>query len=144
MLEVLIVVAVFGLLATLAALSLRSAHMRLRDTQRLSDISALQSSLRQYWLEKATYPVSASLDLGRPGVNADALTRDGFTSVAEAKPPFYLNHMPIGPKPGEYYRYQGGANGYSLRFQTESDTVYGQANVYFAHAGGVDMKDEQK
>jgi len=143
-LEILIVVAVFGLLATLAALSISSSRARMRDAQRLSDISVLQSALSQHWLEKATFPVSAGVLLGVPGTNTDVLTGSGFASAADAKAPIYLQHVPTGPKSGEYYKYHGGASGYSLRFQTESDTTFGKANVYYAHSSGVDQRDEEK
>ncbi|HEU0050799.1 MAG TPA: type II secretion system protein [Patescibacteria group bacterium] len=143
-LELIIVIAVFGLLATLWAISWNSARAELRDAQRLSDISVLRSALSQYWLEKATYPVATNLDLGKPGVNADALTPNGFVSKSDVGTSVYLSPIPQGPKTGEYYRYHGGATGYSIRFQTERVTAFGNANVYFAHASGIDTKDEEK
>lgn len=143
-LELLIVLAVFGLLATLAIFSLNSSRMGLRDAQRLSDINVLQNVLGRYWLEKATYPVSAGVNLGQPGTNTEVFSSAGFVSRNEATPPLYLNQIPVGPKGNEYYRYRGGPNGYSIRFKTEGDTVYGKANVYYAHASGVDLKDEEK
>lgn len=142
-LEILIVIAVFGLLATLAVLSLNSVRTRLRDTQRLSDISQLRAGLSQYWLDKATYPVSAGVNLGQSGTNTDVLTASGFAARNTATPPIYMN-VPTGPKSGEYYRYHGGPNGYTLRFQTESDTTLGKANVYYAHSSGIDNADEEK
>lgn len=143
-LEVLIVLAVFGLMATLAILSLNSTRARLRDAQRLSDVSTVRAALSQYWLEKATYPPSNGLNLGEPGSEAEAFTSKGFVKGDQAEAPAYLNRVPTGPRAGEYYRYRGGLNGYSLRFQTESDTEFGPANVYFAHANGVDQEDAEK
>ena len=143
-LEVLIVLAVFGLLATLAVLSLNSARARVRDAQRLSDVSTVRAALSQYWLEKATYPASGGVNLGQPGTNTEGFSGAGFVKHDDAQAPIYLNRLPTGPKSGEYYRYRGGANGYSIRFQTESDTEFGKANVYYAHAAGVDNKDEEK
>lgn len=144
-LEILIVLAVFGLLATLAVLSLNSARARVRDAQRLSDISTISAGLSRYWLEKATYPSNAGIELGKPGSNAEVLSAAGFEKRQGAQTPIYLDRLPTGPKVGEYYRYKGGANGYSIRFETESDTDLGKANVFYAHANGViDGKDEEK
>jgi prepilin-type N-terminal cleavage/methylation domain-containing protein len=143
-LEALIVLAVFGLLATLAVLSLNSARASLRDAQRLSDISILRSSLSQYWLEKATYPTTAGVDLGSPGSNAEMLSAAGFVARTDPTQPIYLNRVPTGPKVDEYYRYHAGANGYSIRFQTETRTDLGQPNVYYAHATGIDREDAEK
>lgn len=142
LLEVLIVVAVFGLLASLAALSLNSARASLRDAQRLSDVSVIRASLSQYWLEKATYPESAGLMLGQAG--SQRLTSAGFVDAADQSSPNYLDRVPTGPKGNEFYRYQGGSNGYSIRFQTESKTDLGAANVYYAHASGIDREDANK
>ncbi len=143
-LEVLIVLAVFGLLATLAALSLNSARARQRDAQRVSDISLLRNALSQYWTQNATYPTSDGVNLGQPGTKTDVFTSAGFMAREEAQSPFYINRVPVGPSAGEYYRYRGGSNGFSLRFQTENVTAYGNANVYYAHASGVDNTDEEK
>ncbi|MBM3205221.1 prepilin-type N-terminal cleavage/methylation domain-containing protein [Candidatus Uhrbacteria bacterium] len=128
-LELLIVIAAVGLLVVLGAFSLSSARSRLRDTQRVSDISVLRSTLSQYWLEKATYPVSDGVNLGQ-------------TDPAMLAP--YLPRIPVGPKVNEFYKYRGGAQGYSLRFQTERDTAFGKSGVYYAHTSGIDTKDEIK
>lgn len=143
-LEVLIVVALFGFLATLAAVSLNTARARMRDAQRLSDVSQLRAVMSQYWLERNTYPTASGLFLGRPGDNADTLVGTGFVEASVATPPVYLERMPVGPSRNEWYRYSGGVNGYSLRFRTESDTSFGSANVYYAHANGIDVSDEEK
>ena len=83
--------------------------------------------------------------LGAPGSSTDVFTKDGFVSRTQAgNATLYLQAIPTGPKANEYYRYKGGPNGYSIEFETESDTVYGKANVYYAHASTVDGSDELK
>lgn len=143
-LEILIVLAVFGLLVTLTGLSVRSARMRMRDAARVSDVSVLRSALGQYWLEKATYPVSSGVNLGQPGTNTDKFSAAGFVSKGDPGAPVYLSSVPTGPKPNEYYRYHGSGAGYSIRFVTESDTTFGKANVFYAHSTGVDGSDQEK
>ncbi len=141
LLEILIVLAVFGLLATLAVLSLNSARASLRDAQRLSDISVLRAGLSQYWLETASYPMSEGVDLGAPGTNTDTLSANGFVSRDDSSTTVYLQRVPVGPKGNEFYRYRGGAGGFSIRFVTETETDLGEANVYYAHASGIDNED---
>lgn len=143
-LELLIVIAVFGLLATLAVLSLNSARASLRDAQRLSDVSVLRAALSQYYLEKATYPLSGGVNLAQAGTNTESFTGAGFASAADAEAPVYLERVPTGPKANEYYRYRGGASGYSLRFLTETKTDLGPPNVYYAHQSGIDREDADK
>lgn len=142
LLEVLIVIAVFGLLATLAVLSLNSARASLRDAQRLSDISTIRAGLSQHWLEKATYPEADRILIGQPGANR--LSTVGFTDQTDANSPVYVEFLSGGPRAGEYYLYRGGANGYSIRFQTETRTDLGPPNVYYAHASGIDQEDALK
>ncbi len=144
-LEVLIVIAIFGLLATLAVLSLNSARARVRDAQRLSDVGTISAALSRHWLEKATYPLSAGVSLGAPGSNTEVLSAGGFEPRSRAQPPIYLERLPTGPNVSEFYRYKGNANGYSIRFLTESQTELGKANVFYAHSNGaMDNKDEEK
>ncbi|MFO0765044.1 MAG: hypothetical protein U0487_03300 [Patescibacteria group bacterium] len=143
-LEAIIVIAVFGLFATLAVLSLNSARASARDAQRLSDVGTMRAALGQYWLEKAAYPLSGGIDLGKAGNNADMLTANGFIGRQTPQGAVYLNNVPTPPKSGEYYRYRGGANGYSIRFKTETKTELGDPNVYYAHATGIDKEDAER
>ncbi len=143
-LELIIVIAVFGLLATLAALSLNSARASLRDAQRLSDVSVLRAALSAYYLEKATFPLSGGVDLGQPGTDTDVFTGSGFVAADQAQPPIYLERVPVGPRNNEYYRFRGGATGYSVRFVMETETDLGPPNVYYAHQSGIDREDAER
>lgn len=145
-LELIIVIAVIGLMATLAVLSLQSARARTRDAQRISDVTALRNALTGYWLEKASYPSSGGVDLGKAGTNTGALSSavGGFTDASQTQGTVYLPHVPTGPKQNEFYRYKANGNAYSICFQTESDTVLGAANVYCAHSNSIDTEDTEK
>lgn len=138
LLEGLIVLALLGLLAAFAAVSLSSARARTRDAQRLSGMSSIRSALQLYWLEKATYPMSDSIALGQAATKSETLTSNGFSTRAEAQGTSYLPIVPTGPNVGEFYLYKGGPNGYSVRFKTESDTEFGKANIYYLHSTGID------
>lgn len=141
-LEALIVIAVFGLLATLAVLSLNSARASLRDAQRLSDISTVRAGLSAYWLEKANYPAAEGLLIGQADTNK--LNSAGFVGQDDPSTPVYVQILSPGPRGNEFYRYRGSENGYSIRFQTETRTELGPPNVYYAHASGIDQEDTDK
>ncbi len=141
-LEVLIVLAVFGLLATLAVLSLNSARASLRDAQRLSDVSTIRAGLSAYWLEKATFPEAEELFVGTADTNR--LNSAGFVGQNDPSTPVYVEFLSGGPRSNEFYRYRGGADGYSIRFQTETRTTLGPPNVYYAHSDGIDREDVLK
>ena len=143
-LEGLIVLAVFGVFATLAMLSLGSARARMRDAQRLSNVSIVRTALSRYWLENATYPSLTDTDLALPGTNTDVLSASGFLSRSDVKDQIIYIQVPSGPNVGEYYHYNGGPNGFSIRFKTERDTDLGKANIYYAHSTGIDQDENVK
>ncbi len=58
--ELLIVIAIIGLLATLAIVSLTSAQQKARDTKRVADIKAIQTALELEWNDNPGYPNSTS------------------------------------------------------------------------------------
>jgi prepilin-type N-terminal cleavage/methylation domain-containing protein len=142
-LELLIVLAIVGILASVAIYALGVSRATSRDSKRVSDVSVLRSSLSQYWLQMARYPVSDGVDLGVPGGPAVGLTTEGFVGQ-QGGGSVILPSLPIGPSSGEYYVYKGTNNGYSLMFTTERATAYGPAGTYFAHASGVDQQDVEK
>ncbi|MBP9762603.1 prepilin-type N-terminal cleavage/methylation domain-containing protein [Patescibacteria group bacterium] len=145
LLEGLIVLAMIGLLAAFAAVSLNSARARTRDAQRLANMSTMRSALQLYWLEKATYPATnEGVNLGQAANKTEVLTSNGFAARAEAQGNIYMPLVPTGPKVGEFYVYKGGPNGYSIRFKTESDTEFGKANIYYMHSNGIDRDETLK
>ncbi|MBU0540611.1 type II secretion system GspH family protein [Patescibacteria group bacterium] len=142
-LELLIVLMIAGLLAAGAIYTLSVSRATSRDAKRVSDISVMRSALSQYWLQKASYPVSQGVELGKAEQNAIGLTTDGLVGP-DGGGAVILSPLPIGPKANEYYFYKATVGGYSLRFSTERETAYGSAGTYYAHAGGVDQEDVER
>ncbi len=54
--ELLIVIVVIGILATLVIVTFAGIQQRARDTQRKTDINALQSHVEAYYAQTGTYP----------------------------------------------------------------------------------------
>lgn len=142
-LELLVVIAVIGVMGAAAVYALNVSRAKARDAVRVSDISVLRSGLSQYWLQKAAYPVSSGVELGKADQHADGLTTNGFVGQ-DGGGTVILPAVPLGPRPQEFYRYKGTVTGYSIRFITERDTVFGKAGTYYAHAGTVDGEDLEK
>ncbi len=132
--ELMVVVAIIGLLATASVLALGNARAKARDAKRLSDIQVLRSGLEQYWITNASYP-SASSPVTVGGSDAAVLTSNGFES-SPGTGTLYLR-TPIGPSNGEFYLYQSTVStGFAIQFTTEQQTPYGPAGTYYAHANG--------
>jgi len=141
--ELLIGLLVIGMVVAIFVYALGVQRATTRDAKRISDISVLRAAIGQFYLQKATYPISEGFFIGQPG-GAERLGGSGFTIAEDPTTPVFLDRVPSGPKSGEYYAYRGNQNGYSLMFVTERVTAYGPPGTYYAHATGVDQLDELK
>src|SRR5690606_30387203 len=54
--ELLIVIVIIGILATLVIVTFSGIQQRARDTQRQTDINAIQSSVEAYYAQTGSYP----------------------------------------------------------------------------------------
>ena len=61
--ELLVVVSLIGVLATLVLANLNAARERARDAQRKSDIRNIQTALRLYYNDNAGYPAASSYSI---------------------------------------------------------------------------------
>ncbi|MFA5129404.1 MAG: prepilin-type N-terminal cleavage/methylation domain-containing protein [Patescibacteria group bacterium] len=141
--EVLIVVVIIGILGAISVAVLNAARVKERDAKRVSDIQVIRLALEQHWLENASYPSQATdLEIGKN--SAVVLTSSGFQASPVGV--VYLPSVPQGPRPNEYYVYNSASPtvGYSLRFTTEGNTVYGASGTYYAHSNGVDTDSTNK
>src|SRR6476659_7471535 len=59
--ELLIVIVVIGILATLVIVTFSGIQQRARDTQRQTDINAIQGHLEAYYASTGNYPTLAML-----------------------------------------------------------------------------------
>jgi len=97
LMELLIVIAILGLLATIGLVSFRSSQIKGRDTQRKSDLGQIQRALEMYYNDYGSYPAAL------PG---------GGGSWQDAKGTLYMKEVPKDPKdPAQKYLYQQKTNG---------------------------------
>lgn len=79
--ELLIVIVVIGLLAALVIVQFTNVQARARDSERKSDIRALQSKVAEYYALEGNYPVALSDIASLP---ADACKAPGGTGTCAA------------------------------------------------------------
>ncbi len=73
--ELLVVISILGVLATIALGSFRSSQARGRDAERKSDLKQIVSSLELYYADHGKYPVSVSGSIGGcPSTSQSACT----------------------------------------------------------------------
>lgn len=93
------VIAIIGLLSTLAVVALNNARSKGRDAKRVSDIATIQTALELYFADSNSYPdgktaaetlgVAGALTLSKTGGFSDAIS--GTT---------YMGKVPANPTPG--------------------------------------------
>lgn len=89
--ELLIVIAIIGILATLVLTNFQGAQAKGRDTVRKNDINSVYQKLEEYYNENGSYPTTLTTT-NLPGIDAEALKDadgNGFviTTAANATKP---------------------------------------------------------
>lgn len=120
--ELLVVVSLVGILATLVLANLNSARQRGRDAQRKSDLKNIATALRLYYNDYGTYPNSSSGKIMGCGVNGNTECSWGGAFTAGSNT--YMSVLPNDPLSGQDYRYTySDSENYTLEacLENESD-----------------------
>jgi len=83
--ELLIVIVVIGILAALVIVTYNGIQQKARDTERKTDIKALQGHLEAYWADNAKYPTLTEVNDASAG-GFRQLNFKGLDSAAFADP----------------------------------------------------------
>lgn len=89
LLELLIVIALIGILISLGAVSYASAQKKTRDARRQADLKSIQDAFEQYYADNSgKYPTSASCTVSTTylpaGIPADPKTGVAYTITCDA------------------------------------------------------------
>lgn len=97
LLELLVVIGIIGLLASILVLNLTSARRRARDTKRVADVRNLQTAAEDYFGKLGKYPVTIG-DLvtngNIPVWPLDPLAPTGTTCTGNSENCYYLGIFP--------------------------------------------------
>lgn len=86
LLELLIVIALIGILVSIAAASYAQAQKKSRDSRRMADMKSIQSAFEQYYADHTAYP--ADCTIGSLNTGGNTYLPAGF---------------PVDPKSGDAY-----------------------------------------
>ncbi|MCX6726097.1 MAG: prepilin-type N-terminal cleavage/methylation domain-containing protein [Candidatus Shapirobacteria bacterium] len=108
--ELLVVMAILGLLATIGLGSFMSTQIKGRDSQRKSDLGQIQKALEMYYNDYGQYP--------------DSLPAGG-SSWEDTKGTLYMKAIPADPKFGNY-AYSSNGSSYRLyaRLENTQDSCF--------------------
>ena len=123
--ELLVAIAVIGLVATLSMVSLQSARIQARNTRRLTDLRQIRSALELYQNDHQGYPVST----GGAGVWDGLYSSwgDSSTNWIDGLSPTYIAQLPRDPRndtdPTRQYLYRSDGTDYKLISHQPEDCV---------------------
>lgn len=122
--ELLVVVAIIGLMIAVALVALNSQRVKARDVRRVNDIRRIQIDLERYYIDAGSYPVGNNILLGAlPGIMGNCLDSNGFSTncsgtIYEAKIP--SNPTPTNdgdcPASGYYYNSTDPNTTYAIQY----------------------------
>lgn len=121
-LEILIVLALIGILATLTVFALRDARQKTRENERVSAVNQIRAALDLGFVQLASYPSQTDGDLRLGGVNSKVFCEvkgspQFVGSSGECSGIIFLPSVPSAPSPSDgkcssaqnYYRYKAGS-----------------------------------
>lgn len=98
--ELLVVIGIIAILATILLLQLGTARAKGRDAKRISDMNQIRTALELYFDDNSTYPAA-------------------LTELVPATGNKYLQKLPTDPLPGKSYTYCASGTQYQVSAQLE-------------------------
>lgn len=116
LIELMIVIAILGVLIAVGLTSFRTSQMRARDSRRKNDLRQIASALEYYYNDKIQYPSSdASGNMYACGANATEVCAWGSSIMKNVTTgTIYMVKLPGDPASGRAYRYVKSGTSYKL------------------------------
>lgn len=146
LIELIIVLAIFGLIANLTIVALNNAKRESRDAKRMTNISQLRSALHLYHTENLFYPDDGGSPLALGADDNLILDSNGWIDVSPTTP-IYMYSVPRDPRLVDQvvgnpcsvastavcdYGYSLGANDYTIYFYLEGSVGDKAAGLHTA------------
>ena len=104
LMELMVVIAILGVLTTMMTGNFLTSIRRSRDAQRKNDLSTIQRALEMYYEDNKTYPIVTGTNAGDVNFGASFCHPDEPPSLGcDIKT--YMQKMPNDPNPGKTYFY---------------------------------------
>ena len=78
LIELMLVVVIIGLIATLSITSVQTSRKKARDAKRMADVNKILQAMELYFLDAGFYPVGNNLSLGLDSSSSRCLNNAGW------------------------------------------------------------------
>jgi len=151
LIEMLVVIAIIGLLATLILVNINRAAAKARDSRRLAEIKQIQNALAMYYVDHNAYPISGNCGSTSPSANwcnsIQSLSNDHWIRNGTSDLSPYIKQDPTDPNPvsvpnwapvrgGTYFYYSNTGQWYMIVFGLEQTSHPFQAQDGVTDCGG--------
>jgi len=124
LIEMLVVVAIIGTLASLVAANITSGRVRARDARRKHDLGQVKNALRLYYNDYQSYPANTGDDIDGCGVTGTSTCVWGSDFTADTTK--YMSQLPIDPTNSGNFVYSyiqtKSGEGFELRTYLENES----------------------
>lgn len=110
LIEMLVVVAIIGLLSSVVVTSLAQTRRKARDSKRIEDLSQISKALELYYGTNNGYPNTSGAWWGAVGSCGGSHGVTGATGYVPNLAPTFIGVLPLDPKPST-----GACSGYAYR-----------------------------
>lgn len=121
LIELMIVIAIVGLISAAAMVGLGNVRSKQRDTRRVANITELQKGLQLYIAQVGNYPTQAGCVDGSDTVSTELAAKGLIAANAKLVDPLYPSDA------AKCYFYDGNGSKYKLRYTLESNSAAGEA-----------------
>jgi type II secretion system protein G len=125
LIEILVVMVIIGILATLSIGSFQTSQQKARDAERKNDLQQIGSSLEAYYNDKHQYPehsINHKIQ-GCPNVSdpEDPIECDWGDPLVDTKGTTYMVEIPSDPRDEYTYYYQSDGTAFQIYARLEND-----------------------
>jgi type II secretion system protein G len=132
LIELMVAMAILGILATVGISSFRSSQIKTRDARRKSDLGQLQRALETYYNDHSSYPLSNDTGL----IEIDEISLSWGGELKDDNDTVYMKELPQDPNVNPAYCYISDGSSYRLYAMLENSEDPSRGGPY--SCGGSD------
>lgn len=134
LMELMIVMVIMSILASLVIGNFSTSTKRGRDTRRKTDLGNIQTALESYFNDKGVYPTGVTGVMTGCGVG-DSMPCNWGSAFIDKYSTLYMNILPADPVSGKKYYYVSAGSSYKIYAKLENTLDTGTGVKQAGYAG---------